>query len=369
MLTQLNRRQLVLAACASWVALPPSLLYAQARKASQAFTLASWKTSNQSLAPLALQGSRVLFAGDETLGAIDLHKTKSAPWQVAHNFSQGSPFRPRPVGTTQMLVAGRDELGLWRVGAAQALWKIGAQLQIGAPTVHGNRIYFGDGHELVALSAESGKTNWRFPTTPDTICAYAPVQHNDTVFCGPGDGRLYAVNAATGKLLWAIDHSDEWQYLRQLQIKGDLLIAGSYKEILYGISVHDGKVLWKFNAGNFINSQLVHGNAAFLWSPTGWVYAIDLASGRVLWRHQTTDYQHRESNWAPVMAELTAYQNKLFVLDMANRMHVLDVNSGKEVAAFTSERPLRPTALAIDQQRVVLATQEGEVLFMRLPSR
>ncbi len=64
----------------------------------------------------------------------------------------------------------------------------------------------------------------------------------------------------------------------------------SYKEQLYGLDLRDGRERWVFNAGNFINSHHVADGTAYLWSPTGWVYAIDTASGQVRWRHRTTDF-------------------------------------------------------------------------------
>ncbi|MFZ4539946.1 MAG: PQQ-binding-like beta-propeller repeat protein [Propionivibrio sp.] len=83
------------------------------------------------------------------------------------------------------------------------------------------------------------------------------------------NGVLYALSLADGALKWRLDDSREWQYIRQMYVSGQVLVAGTYTELLYGIAVDSGKILWKFKAGNFINSHHVAGGSAYLWSPTG----------------------------------------------------------------------------------------------------
>jgi hypothetical protein len=123
--------------------------------------------------------------------------------------------------------------------------------------------------------------------------------------------------------------SAQRQYLRQLHLSGDLLVAGGYTERLYGISVQNGVVLWAFNAGNLINSHRVSIETAYLWSLTGWVNAIDTATGQACWRHRTTDHTDAAANWAAVMAELVVEDRRLYALAMDGVLHVLDTEAGE----------------------------------------
>jgi hypothetical protein len=88
--------------------------------------------------------------------------------------------------------------------------------------------------------------------------------------------------ALTASRAGSVERMAEWQYLRQLQVSGEVLVAGGYKEKLYGLDLADGRQRWAFSAGNFINSQHVADGVAYLWSPTGWLYAIDTARQRAL---------------------------------------------------------------------------------------
>jgi outer membrane protein assembly factor BamB len=325
--------------------------------------LRRWASSNSALAPLTKHEGEVLFAGNHSLGRINLEDTQPR-WSVAHALSGAAVFRPRAAGR-RVLASSLSQLGAWDWEDGEQRWRYAAKTQMGVPWVAGERTFVGDGHELLALNNASGSVLWRFAGTPDTLTSYAPTLSGDTLFFGPGNGLLYALSATDGRLKWQLDRSGEWQYLRQLYASGDVLVAGSYKELLYGISVADGKVLWAFNAGNFINSHHVAGGSAYLWSPTGWVYAIDIQNGSVRWRHQTTNYGNASSNWGPLMAELVTHGEQLFALDMFNVLHVLARKTGEEMARIVFPQGLRPTLLPRDGAQAVVATEQGEIQWVQ----
>ncbi|MCU0768761.1 MAG: PQQ-binding-like beta-propeller repeat protein [Burkholderiaceae bacterium] len=325
-------------------------------------TLQRWRTGNRTLAPLSRAGPLLLFAGERTLGAISLDRPQPL-WTLEHGLAQGAVFRPRATGH-RVVCAGRDAIVCGDLDGGQWHWRHVARMQTGAPLVQADRTYVGDGHEILALDTATGAPLWRFPGIVGTLASYAPAIAGDTVLAGPGDGRLYALAAGDGRLRWVIDRSAEWQYLRQLHVSGHVLVAGSYREKLYGISVDDGTVLWSFDAGNFINSHHIAGDTTYLWSPTGWIFAIDVASGALRWRHRTTDYTGAAGHWAPVMAELVTEQGKLYALAMDDVLHVLDRLTGKEVERLRLPERARPSVLPIPAFGLAFATALGEVLLI-----
>jgi len=327
-----------------------------------------WTTGNRLLAPLTRHGQELLFAGDCCLGVIRPHDDQVA-WTAKHGFSREAVFRPRAAGDC-VVSGGLAELGAWRLRDGQRLWLHKADIQMGVPWVDEQVTYVGDGSTLLALDNRDGTVLWRHATTVDTLMSYAPVAASGTVMSCAGDGVLYALSERDGQLRWRLDRSAEWQYLRQLHVTGNILVAGSYHELLYGISIDSGKVLWKFGAGNFINSHHVAGDSAYLWSPTGWVYAIDVRDGRVRWRHRTTDYgttnyRSAAGQWAPMMAELVTQGEHLFALDMSNVLHILSTETGEEVQRIAFAQSLRPTVVPWDTGQALVATVDGEVLHIK----
>ncbi len=323
-----------------------------------------WTTGNSRLAPPTVIGQRVLCAGDRTLGLFEVG-AETPIWSIPHRLAEGAVFRPR-LAADVVVCGGRREIGAWRVATEEPLWRYQARVQIGVPCVSGDSIFFGDGHELVALKLDSGVPRWRFATTADTLISYAPVATDTTVYVGPGDGRLYALSILDGRLLWAQNRVNTWQYLRQLHISDHILVAGSYKEKLYGIDIDNGDLLWEFSAGNFINSHHVSKGVAYLWSPTGWLYAVDTKSGGVRWRHRTTDYRGEQHNWGSLIAELATFDDRLYALDLHNVVHVLRTVDGAEVESYASTESLKAFVQPVAKAGVLLGAPSGDLLLALL---
>lgn len=341
----------------------PAILHAQSR--SDLPVLQRWSTGNSRLNPLSEAGGALLFCGDKTVGAIAL-ASREPLWIRAHGFDNPAEFRPRPSGAL-MVCGGRHWIAAFDDASGAEIWRHVAEIQTGVPLVTPTHTLFGDGHWLVALDTATGAERWRFAGVPDTLASYAPAATADTVFVGPGDGRLYALALADGALKWSVDGRQQWQYLRQITVQGDIIIAGTYKENLTGLAVADGKKLWSFNAGNFINSQHVANGTAYLWSPTGWVYAINTGSGKVRWRYQTTDYDGTESNWASVLAELQTLDAHLYVLSMDNVLHRLDIASGTEHLEMRVPDRIRHALLPIAGHGIAFPTEGAEILLTPFP--
>lgn len=324
-------------------------------------------TDNSRIAPLSEADGRLLYAGDRTLGAIAV-QTGAPLWSRGHGAADPAVFRPRLAPGGLMVVGARSWLAAFDQANGTEIWRYSARIQTGVPLVEGRLVCFGDGHEIVALDTKTGAEHWRFAGVPDTLASYAPAASADAIIAGPGDGRIYALDKATGALRWQRDIRDQWQYLRQITVADGMLVAGTYKEFLAGISLEDGSRLWSFNAGNFINSQHVANGAAYLWSPTGWVYCISLASGRVRWRHRTTDYDGSAGNWASVLAEITSQDGRLYILSMDNVLHVLDMATGEELAARTVPAKIRHAVLPLaDGAGLAFPTTSAEVLVVVRP--
>ncbi len=330
---------------------------------------ARWKTGNRRLVPLTLSGDHLFAAGETSLECWRV-STGQADWRVDITDDQGASFRPRLAGDW-ILNGSREGLSAWSRADGRLGWRYQPkQGQLAVPYVHDGRAYLGEDHRLLALNVDTGQVDWSFATDASAKLWYAPTRWGQTILLGAGDGRLYGLDADSGELLWHVDREKDWQYLRQLYVDNETLVAGGYKDELFGIDPSNGKVLWRFDAGNFINSQLVRDGAAYFWSPTGWIYAIDISIGKPLWRHQTTDYGKggkKTRNWAPIMAELVADQSRLYILAMNHIVHVLDRQSGDEVVSYKFGESVRPfLVLKGDGQSAFFASTTGEILDVHL---
>lgn len=356
----LNRRTILQGLCAGLI-FRPAPGFAQAKLPA----LVQFATGNQRLNPLAAVSGGIGFSGDQTVG-LWAEASSALAWSKPHGFDTPTEFRPRSAGG-MLLTGGRKWLAAHDLATGAEVWRHVARIQTGVPYVTESHVVFGDGHVVTALDTRTGALQWQFAAVPDTLVSYAPTGTADTVFVGPGDGHLYALGLADGRLRWSLNVQDQWQYLRQIQVEGDVLVAGTYKELLIGVSLLDGKKLWQFNAGNFINSQHVAQGVAYLWSPTGWLYAISTRSGQVLWRHLTTDYDDSEGNWASVLAEVQSREGALYILDLGNVIHSVDTATGTSHRSAALPGKVRHAVLPLADGRLAFPTEAGEILLTAVP--
>lgn len=323
-----------------------------------------WKTANRLLSPFTQVDGMLYLNGEATVEAWDLAEERVRWRQPLQN---RAAFRPRVAGSA-VITGGRGHLAAWNRGGGESLWEYRPTGELGVPLIHNDRVHLGERHRLITLDAASGRRLWSFDTDRSARIAYAPIGYRDRLLLGSGDGRLYAFSASDGELLWRVDREADWQYLRQLAVHDSLLIAGGYHDEIFAISLDDGSIIWRFYAGNFVNSQLVVDRKVCFWSPTGWIYALDADTGALLWRHRTVDYRERDrpQNWASVMAELVAHDGRLYILAMDHVLHVLDLDSGRELATHRLSLAVRPFVCIDPAGALYLGSSDGEIVKLTL---
>jgi outer membrane protein assembly factor BamB len=155
-----------------------------------------------------------------------------------------------------------------------------------AVTVAGSRAYVGAGDgRLVALDASTGAVLWEFPAG-DSIVA-APLVAGGRVFFGSFDGRVYAVDAASGSQIWTKDTGGA--VTSTPAPFGGNVIVGSRSYDLTAFDARNGNAVWTRyfwfswveSTAAIFKSSLYVGS-----SDAARVSAIDPSDGRRLW---TTD--------------------------------------------------------------------------------
>lgn len=130
------------------------------------------------------------------------------------------------------------------------------------PVVADGRLFYGstiDGG-VYALDAASGEVLWRYVT--DAPIRFAPAVWNDRVLVASDDGHLYALQAASGKLLW-----------KHRGGPGDELLLGNER-----LSSR-----WPARGGPVVVDDNVY-FAAGIWPSDGiYIYCLDAATGDVRW--------------------------------------------------------------------------------------
>ena len=139
------------------------------------------------------------------------------------------------------------------------------------PVIAHGTVFFGSSADckVYALDAATGSERWTFFTNGPI--RFAPTVWQDRVLVVSDDGYLYCLSAAEGKLLWK-------------------LRGGPRDDMLLG---NDRMISrWPARGGPVIADNVVY-FAAGIWPSEGiYVYAVDAATGNVLWCNDTSGAIH-----------------------------------------------------------------------------
>ncbi len=135
-----------------------------------------------------------------------------------------------------------------------------------APTAAAGLVFFADRHGVVhAVKADSGQPVWQAFTAGPVY--FPPAFWNHRLYVGSADGRVYALEAATGKILWTFQAAPANQ---RIPVYGRLI---SRWPVAGGVVVDDGTV---YAAAGIAHYDGTH------------VYALDALSGEVKWYNDTS---------------------------------------------------------------------------------
>jgi eukaryotic-like serine/threonine-protein kinase len=208
---------------------------------------------------------------------------------------------------------------------------------------------------------------WKFQTGGEVISSPAVV--DGVVYVGSNDGRLYAIDEATGSLKWKF--ATGARIASSPAVEDGVVYFGSYDGNFYAVDAATGKVRWKFkNAGErryaathlhgtlpagetmpdpldvYLSSPAVWKGVVYFGSGDGNVYALDAASGAEKWRFQTGDVVHA----SPAIVD-----GRLFVGSWDTYFYALDAGTGVEVWRFkTGDDPAIHNQVGIQSSATVV---------------
>ena len=115
------------------------------------------------------------------------------------------------------------------------------------------------------------------------------IRGNSVVYVGSDDYNLYALNAGTGTLRWKFTAGGN---IRSSPVfVNNTVYFGSFDKYLYAVNASTGILKWRYKTDYPISyeSPVIGGNAVFISNtrgdyPSGNVYAIDTATGLLIWK-------------------------------------------------------------------------------------
>jgi len=192
----------------------------------------------------------------------------------------------------QLIVGGYDNV-LYSLSTAtgQVNWKFeGAEGRfVGSVLVAGETIYAPNAnHRLYALGLD-GKMAWATPFETGEPLWAQPVADPacDCIYLTSMDHKIYAVNAQTGRQIWATPDLGGAIVGTPALGEDGRLYAGTFASEMLALDAGTGEILWRFATQKWAwASPAIEGETLYFGDLSGTFYALDRQTGQVLWQLQ-----------------------------------------------------------------------------------
>jgi eukaryotic-like serine/threonine-protein kinase len=266
------------------------------------------------------------------VGSTDnsLYAVTSASGRRAWSYLSGAvTAAPEVVGGVVCLSTSTGHFYALRVANGARAWEV----DTGVPAIYkpnwavdgGNVILGQVGGPARAYDAATGAKGVSFSTQEPYVTALTAA--SGILYALDASGLLYAFRTATGAEIWhgqLLSSAD--QPGTRLAVDGDAIYLGTVTGTLYAVSAAGGKIRWTYHPGNAIESGLaVADGMVYLKDGNGNVHAIDAASGKKAWSRESVP----TGLWGVTAAGGKVY----YSTDLA--VQALDAKTGDPAWAFT----------------------------------
>ncbi len=232
----------------------------------------------------------------------------------------------------------------------------------GGPVAGLNKIFIGsESGKIYALDASSGELVWQADIKGEIISA--PAVDSGVVVVNSASGIMKAFNADDGEELWKVDQDVPALTLRGISqpvIASGGILVGTAKGGVNVYLLKKGQQGWSTEIGEPVgstelervidvdSSPVVFGDKVYAISSQGNLAAIELKSGRVLWKRQYSSYR-----------QISIYRNTIFLTNLRGHVYAIDRVNGIERWSNLALANRGVTGPAVIDDYVVVGDFEG----------
>jgi eukaryotic-like serine/threonine-protein kinase len=264
-------------------------------------------------------------------------------------------------------------------------WKFHTRgMVISTPAVDASTVYVGstDGN-LYAVDIGSGSQKWKFKT--EARITSSPAVAQGIIYVGSYDGNFYAVDAASGTLKWKFKTQGEHRYtarhihgalpeaemmpdpfdfyLSSPTISGHAVYFGSGDGNVYSLDAASGKLNWKFQTGDVVHaSPAVSNGMVYVGSWDSYFYALDASSGEQKWRFKTGEDPDIH-NQVGIQSSAAVADGIVYFGCRDSNFYALDAATGEKKWVFNNKGSWVITSPAVYDGKVYFGTSDSKFFY------
>jgi len=279
---------------------------------------------------------KIIYAADAkgVVAAFD-RETGKRQWRISLkeelSGGVGAGYGLVLVGTSSghlLALSEKDGSQQWRVAVSSEI--------LSAPKTNSSTVVVQTLDEKIyGLDHATGAQRWQYESSAPTLSlrgTSTPVLTSEIAILGMGNGQVIALNADTGMLLWkqrATVAQGRSEFERMTDVDGDLLLAGnalyvtSFQGFVVAMDVSTGRPLWRRELSSFHGPDEGLGNL-YVSAENDELHAVSQGENELIWTQSALQYR---GITAPV-----TFANYVAVADAEGYLHVLSQRDGSFVA-------------------------------------
>lgn len=268
----------------------------------------------------------------EPLAEIKETASSKILWQAKLGDAGNFDFTPVVEAGYAYVASADGELAKLDVTNGNQVWRLNVgEKTTGGVGVGGSLVVVGTQKGVVYAYDIAGKLQWKSKLSSEVLSA--PKYFDGMVVVRTGDSRIYGINANDGSRKWVYDRSSPALTLRSsagVVVDGGAVYAGFAGGKLAAIRADNGKILWEASVAqpkgvteieriaDITSLPVVDGPLIYAVAYQGRVAAVDRATGRVVWNRDISS-----------LSGLSAEDARIYVSHAAGSVYALDYTTGK----------------------------------------
>jgi outer membrane protein assembly factor BamB len=303
----------------------------------------------------------------DPLTEIKETSTTTLIWQAKVGTSGDSDFTPVIEAGYAYAASANGEVVKLDVTNGKQVWRLNAGEKLsGGVGVGGSLVLVGTQKGVVYAYDLDGKLQWKSKLSSELLSA--PKYFDGVVIARTGDSRIYGINANDGSRKWVYDRSSPALTLRSsagVVVDGGAVYAGFGGGKLIAIRADNGKLLWEASVAqpkgvteieriaDITSLPVVDGPLVYAIAYQGKIAAVDRISGRVVWSRDISS-----------LSGISIEDGRIFVSHALGSVYSLDYTTGKTFwrqAALKNRQLSAPVPMG---SLVAVGDLEGYVHFL-----